>query len=120
MAVILLVDDEEMVIRVVTTALKRAGHMMHTARSGAEADRIAAEISELDVLIVNHRVAPENGRAIAERLLRTHRDAKVLHTSGYPREHLEQEGSFLPGAAYLAKPFTFRQVQDSVAAILAS
>lgn len=127
MAVILLVDDEEIVIRIATTALKRAGHTVHTAKSGAEADRIAAELCQIDVLIVDHRIhgvaksaEPENGRAIAERLVRKHRDVKVMHISGYPREHLDAEGGFFPGAAYLPKPFTLEQIQDSVAALVAS
>lgn len=120
MAQILLVDDEELVVRVASMALTRAGHTVHAAQSGAEADRIAAELSHIDVLIVNHRITPENGRAIAERLLTTHPGTKVMHISGYPRAHMEAEGSFLPGAAYLSKPFTFQQVQDSVAALVAS
>jgi two-component system cell cycle sensor histidine kinase/response regulator CckA len=125
MAVILLVDDEDIVLRLATIALKRAGHTVYTAKSGAEADRLAAELSHIDVLIVNHRIhssadASENGRAIAERLVHKHADAKVIQISGYPREYLEQEASLFPGAAYLSKPFTLRQVQDSVAALFAS
>jgi CheY-like chemotaxis protein len=126
MAVILVVDNEEIVIRIAAIALKRAGHTVHTAKSGAEADRIAAELSQIDVLVVDHRIdgaakfmAPENGRAIAERLVRRHRDVKVMQISGYPRAHLAAEGSLVPGAAYLAKPFTLEQMQDSVAALVA-
>jgi hypothetical protein len=45
---------------------------------------------------------------------------RVIHISGYPRAQLEQEGSVMPGAAYLAKPFTVRQLRDCVAALLGS
>jgi hypothetical protein len=51
--------------------------------------------------------------------VRKHRDAKVMHISGYPRAHLDAEGSLFPGASYLPKPFTLQQMQDSVAALFA-
>ena len=120
MAVIVVVDDEVIVIQVVRMALEHVGHTIHTASSGTEADRIAATIHHMDVLIVDHWIPPETGRVIAERLLRRHTTARVMHISGYPREHLEAEGNFFPGASFLAKPFRIEQMQESVAMLLAA
>jgi two-component system, response regulator PdtaR len=114
MAVILIVDDEIMVIRFARLALEQAEHTVHTADSGMEAWRLANETKRFDVLIVDHWIPPDTGRAIAERVLGTHPKAKVMHISGYPREHLEEHGWFLPGAAFLGKPFRMREIQESV------
>jgi DNA-binding NtrC family response regulator len=120
MAVILIVDDEIMVIRFARVALERAKHTVHTADSGVEAWRLAMVTERFDVLIVDHWIPPDTGRAIAERVLVRHPKAKVMHISGYPREHLEDHGWFLPGAAFLGKPFRVHEIQESVAALLAA
>jgi two-component system, response regulator PdtaR len=100
MAVILIVDDEIMVINFARMALERVEHTVHTAASGEEAWRLAMVTERFDVLIVDHWIPPDTGRAIAERVLGKHPKAKVMHISGYPRQHLEDHGCFLPGAAF--------------------
>jgi CheY-like chemotaxis protein len=119
MAQVLIVDDEDIVTSVVRRALEKIGHKIRTANSGREADRIAAQLNRVDVLITNHHVPPETGREIAERLLRTHPEAKVVHVSGYPREFLESEGGLTPGSSFLQKPFGISQIQRLVSSILA-
>ena len=118
MATVLIVDDEQVVIHIARIALERAGHKVFAANSGEEAELLSAEIERIDVLIVNHRVPPYTGREIAERLLQAHPTARVVHISGYPRQHLESEGGLTPGSSFLPKPFTIRQIQDHVSSIL--
>lgn len=117
-AAILIVDDEAPVIHVARAALERAGHKVYTASSGAEAHAFARAIPRVDVLIVDHRIPPDRGRDIAERLLVFHPGVRVVHMSGYSLEDLETEGSLTPGAAFLPKPFTIQQIQDVVAALV--
>jgi len=76
-------------------------------------------VLSLDAMIVDYWIAPESGRAIAERVRGRHPKVKVMHISGYPREHLDARGWFFPGAAFLGKPFGIEQIQESVAALLA-
>jgi DNA-binding NtrC family response regulator len=118
MATVLIVDDEEMVIRVARKALELVGHKVCVANSRREADQVAKKMDHIDVLIVNHCVPPDSGRSIAEDLLRTHPEARVMHVSGYPRSVLESEGSLTPGSSFLAKPFGITQIQNHVSSIL--
>jgi len=118
MAIILIVEDDEIVLQVSCKALERAGHCIYCAKSGDEAEEISATLPCVDVLIVDHRVPPDSGRKIAERLLLKHSTAKVMHFSGYSRSMLEQEGSLVPGAAFLQKPFRAKELQDSITALL--
>jgi DNA-binding NtrC family response regulator len=119
MASILVVDNEPIVVQVAEAALKRAGHSVVAVSSGREALRAAAGM-EIEILIVNHRIEPETGRAIAERLLPAHPEMKVIHISGVSRDQLEEEGSLTPGASFLAKPFTAARIQETVAEVLGS
>jgi len=120
MAAILVVDDDDLVVRVAGLARERAGHRVVSASSGAEAFKVAASMKHIDVLIVDHRIPPDLGRDIAERLLVNHTEMKVMHISGWARQQLEAEGSLTPGAAFLSKPFTVSKIQTAVAALLNS
>ena len=120
MAIILVVDDELIVIQVARMALEQAEHTVHTADSGEAAYRLAGTTVSLDLIIVDHWIPPDTGRTIAERVLQEHPTAKVMNISGYPREHLEDPGYLIFGAAFLGKPFRIRQLRESVAALLAA
>ena len=69
MALILVVDDGAVVLRVARLVLKREGHSVITARSPAEALEEGAKLNRLDVLIANCGLPPDWGRDVAELLL---------------------------------------------------
>src|ERR1700722_8640514 len=100
MASILVVDDDSEVTKITKLALEHVGHDVITASSGAEAHQAAAGMESVDVLIVDYRVPPDRGRDIAECLLLTHPEMRVMHISGWFPEQLESEGSLTPGAAF--------------------
>lgn len=118
MAVILVVDDEDVVITLTRATLERAGHRIYTAKSGGEGEKLAAELPVIDVLIVDHGVPPDNGRQIAERLVAVRPQMKVMQFSGYPQEYLAREGQLFPGAAFLHKPFRPKELQDEVSKLI--
>jgi DNA-binding response OmpR family regulator len=120
MAIVLIVDDEDLVTRIIRIALERVHHSVFTASSAAEAYQAATEMVRVDLLIVDHRVSPDRGRDIAERLLLTHPEMRVMHISGWLRPQLESEGGLTLGAAFLSKPFTILQIQAAVGNLLAS
>jgi two-component system cell cycle sensor histidine kinase/response regulator CckA len=115
MSIVLVVDDDALVLKFARLALERAAHTVITAFSGAEAFAMGAKLARIDMLIVDHSLSPNAGRDVAERLLLIYPEMKVMHISGWPREHVEQEGSLIPGAAFLSKPFTISQMRDAVA-----
>jgi two-component system cell cycle sensor histidine kinase/response regulator CckA len=115
MGIILVVDDDVLVLKFARLALERATHTVITALSAAEAFARVAKLARVDTLIVDHSLSPATGRDVAKRLLLIYPEMKVMHISGWPREHVEQEGSLIPGAAFLSKPFTAAQMRDAVA-----
>ena len=106
MSTVLLVDDDELVRRVVAEALETAGH-----RVLAVGDALAAlavdvpfEVAIVDVHLGNHRCSP-----LGEELRRRHRDVRVIAMSGLP-----DESGYSFADAVLAKPFAFNELYAAV------
>ena len=58
------------------------------------------------------------GRALAERILERDPTTRVLFISGYTADERLEELMARPGIAFLAKPFTARQLQRAVRQLL--
>ena len=117
-AKILIVDDEALVIHVISLALQSGGHQITVATSGREALDAAQSAEPIDVLIVDHSLPPHGGRdEIAGTYFGSASSMKVLHTSGYPRHHREAEGNISTSAGFIQKPFTTQAIRDAVATV---
>ncbi len=60
-----MVVDEPIVVQVACGALDPVSHTVVTASSTAQGYQAAAQMECIDVLIVNHKIAPKRGRDIA-------------------------------------------------------
>jgi DNA-binding response OmpR family regulator len=106
MATVLLVDDDELVRRVVAEALETVGHRVLSA-----ADALAAlavdepfEIAIVDVHLGNHLCSP-----LGEELRRRNRGLRVIVMSGLP-----DESGYSFADAVLAKPFAVNELYAAV------
>ncbi len=105
---VLLVEDDQAVLRVSLRYLKEAGYRPLAASSGQEALKIwAAHQNEIDLLLTDI-VMPGgiNGRVLAERLTAAKPDLKVLFMSGYGGDILGEDTEILhrPNSRFLKKP----------------
>jgi len=106
-ATVLLVDDDPYVSAAARRALERAGYEVLTATNGREGLRVAEEHADSLGLLITDLVMPEmGGRELARRLAATRPDVRVLFTSGYTAEAMNQQAVLEPGDAFLGKPFT--------------
>jgi PAS domain S-box-containing protein len=116
---ILLVEDEAVVRRLAREILEQTGYVVLEAPDALEALAIAQSHPEQIDLLVTDVVMPKlNGRELAERLTRVVGDLRVLYTSGYTDSEIVQDGTLLPGTAFLQKPFTVAQLVEKVRQLL--
>ncbi len=111
---ILLVEDDPSVGAVTETMLADFGHKVHRAANADEALRILWSESELDVLFSDVVMPGEmNGVELAKQAA-THRPSvKVLLTSGYAGESLDE--SLAQGAwPFLRKPFLSTELAEAL------
>jgi PAS domain S-box-containing protein len=104
---VLLVEDEELVRKVVARILERAGYRVLVAGSGTEA--IAAcdhTPTPIDVLLTDVVMPGVGGRELADRLSTRFPGLKVLFMTGYTDDEFLRRGTLDPGQTLMVKPFS--------------
>lgn len=104
---VLVVEDERLILRLITTVLGGLGYATLGTASPGEAMRLAREHTGQIHLLLTDVIMPEmNGRELAKRVLALHPGAKVLFMSGYTADIIARDGVVEPGISFLQKPFT--------------
>ncbi|MEP6571832.1 MAG: response regulator [Gemmatimonadota bacterium] len=117
---ILLVDDDEAVLRVVQRVLRVRGYEVVSAPSGYEALRLfEVQSGEFDVLLTDMIMPGVQGRELADEILRRKPGIKVLYMSGYTEDDALRRGDLGTGQAFIQKPFTLDELDQRLQALLA-
>jgi nitrogen-specific signal transduction histidine kinase/CheY-like chemotaxis protein len=118
---VLVVDDEEMVRRLIRAVLDKSGYSVLEASSGAEAARVSRQHNgPIDLLLTDVVMPHMSGREAAERLLPGRPEMKVLYMSGHSRDTIANHGVFECDTALLEKPFTLESLTRKIRESLAS
>jgi two-component system, cell cycle sensor histidine kinase and response regulator CckA len=118
---ILLVDDEETVLRFSARVLAKEGFRVLSAGSGQEAlDAVDADEHVIDLLMTDVMMPGMNGCQLAELLLARRPSLRVLFMSGYAEDVLVTNVGLVPGAAFLSKPFKPKTLVTKVREVLAT
>ena len=103
---ILLVEDEEMVLKVARESLMTCGYRVLEATSGKDALLICEQHRETIHLLLTDVVMPEvSGREVANRLLSLHPEMRILYMSGYADNAIVHHGVLDEGTNFIEKPF---------------
>jgi two-component system cell cycle sensor histidine kinase/response regulator CckA len=104
---ILVVEDDEMVRKLVETTLKREGYLVMEAADPLEARRLAASHQgEIQLLITDVVMPKVSGPDLAHEITAGCPSIKVLYMSGYTDNAVVNSGILEKEAAFLQKPFT--------------
>ncbi|MFO0629096.1 MAG: ATP-binding protein [Polyangiales bacterium] len=114
---VLVVEDDELVRRLMVDALSRAGHRVRSAADATGALAIARG-QRLDVLVTDVVLPRTSGPALARALRGQHPDLACLFTTGY-FDHVELEEVPVAEARILRKPFSPSDLLDAVNALIA-
>jgi two-component system, cell cycle sensor histidine kinase and response regulator CckA len=118
-AVILLVEDDDLVRTASLRALRKRGHRVLEAVDGEAAlSALARERGRVDLVITDLVMPRLGGRELGERLRTMGNEAAVLYMSGYTGDAVTQRAMVDEGAEFLEKPFTPDQLLARVDEIL--
>ena len=110
--VVLLVEDEEVLLKATRRMLEQRGFRVLSAANGPQALDHALEADQIDILVTDLSLPGMNGMELARRLRWTLPDLAVLYTSGYDAA---TSGLALKSGgreAFLPKPFTARELAE--------
>ncbi|MFH0730319.1 MAG: response regulator [Pseudomonadota bacterium] len=118
---VLIVEDEEAILRLTIIMLKNLGFTILAANSPTEAIRLAREQTDGIHLLLSDVIMPEmNGRDLAERILAIHPNCNYLFMSGYTADIIANQGKLDEGMHLIQKPFTARELAAKVREAFAS
>lgn len=104
---ILVVEDEPALRELVSRQLRRQGYQVIQANSGKEALALWPQHSKEIALLFTDMVMPDGmtGSELAETLQAQNPDLKVVYTSGYSEEVLQQDFALRGEIHFLQKPY---------------
>jgi DNA-binding response OmpR family regulator len=105
-ATVLVADDEEMLLRLVESVLRRAGFRVLTAATGAEAEEIfRRDPAAIDAVLLDAGMPPSGAAPILRSMLALRDGVGVVVSSGAPPRGEIQELLAGCGGLFVSKPF---------------
>ena len=116
---ILLIDDEEMIIKVGEELLHELGYEVLSARSGQEAIELYQKNADkIDLVIMDMIMPGMGGGETFDRLKRINRNIKVLLSSGYSINGQASKILERGCDGFIQKPFNLIQLSDKIRGII--
>jgi PAS domain S-box-containing protein len=116
---ILVVEDEDALLKVARRALKSAGYTVLTAGDGEQAmQALARHVGEVQLLLTDVIMPRMGGRELALAVQAMRPSIKVLYMSGYTDEAIVHHGVLEAGINFLAKPFVAADLLGKVRRVL--
>ena len=110
--VVLVVDDETIVRQTTARMVRSLGYEVLEAASGVEAsERSAARAGRIDLLVCDIVMPGEDGRDVADRLVKSRPELRVVFVSGYSKD---MDDPRLERALFLQKPFSREELAQKL------
>ena len=118
-ATILIVDDENFVIKLTENMLKKLGYKVYTAESGKKTVEIyKKKKNDIDLVLLDMIMPDMDGKQTFAELKKIDPDVRVLLSSGYSKndkaEKIIKEGAL----GFVQKPYTFQELSEIVSKTL--
>lgn len=118
---ILLVEDEQAILKMTTKMLEMQGYTVLVCSSPDEAILVAEAYQDKIDLIMTDVVMPKmNGRELAKNILSLHPNIKCLFMSGYTANVIAHHGVLDPGVNFIQKPFSIKHSAARIREVLDS
>ena len=116
---ILLVDDEEMIIKIGKTMLEKLGYKVMIAKGGQEAiDLYRQTPDQIDIVILDMVMPDKSGGETYNRLKEVSPNVKVLLSSGYSADGQAKKILKRGCDGFIQKPFTIKALSQKVRDVL--
>jgi CheY-like chemotaxis protein len=113
------VDDDPMMLDVLTRILQRENFDLLMASGGPEImEKLAKYDGSVDLLVTDYAMPDMQGRELADLVRQRFPAVKVLYQTGFSDMLFENRVELEEGAAFLEKPFTARGLREAARLVL--
>jgi two-component system, cell cycle sensor histidine kinase and response regulator CckA len=115
---VLIVDDEEPILRFVDRVLRQAGYDTTLAPGAAEALELLASAPSFDLLLTDLMMPGMRGDELAQVLSQRMPEIKVLYLTGYADRLFAVRNMLWANEAFVEKPVTVAGLREAVSLLL--
>ena len=113
------VDDDPMMLDVLSRILQRENFELLIASGGAEIiQKLSEHPGALDLLVTDYAMPHMQGRELADQVRQWFPSVKVLYQTGFSDMLFDNRVELEEGAAFIEKPFTARGLREAARMIL--
>jgi CheY-like chemotaxis protein len=113
------VDDDPMMLDVLSRILQRENFQLLMASGGPEIiQKLGDHSGEIDLLVTDYVMPDMQGRELADHIRQRFPAIKVLYQTGFSDQLFEDRAELEEGAAFLEKPFTARGLREAARLVL--
>lgn len=109
---VLIVDDDDVVREVLSSALTHFGHEVYKAGNGAEAIDVLRANPEIEIVILDLRMPVMTGREVCPLIKNMRPDVEIIISSGFVDELVLRELNDNGVKYILRKPYTLPVLEE--------
>ena len=115
---VLIVDDEKLLVRTLSSALKEAGYKITVAGSAEQAEKHVFGDPPFDLIILDNRLPRESGIEVVKRVRERSVKSKLILMTAYETPEVEAEAKRLRVDRYLRKPFDLTALLEEIQSLI--
>ncbi len=117
-AMILIVDDEKLLAKTLSNALKEAGYKTSTATTAETAEKQIFSGKGFDLILLDNKLVKRSGLDIVRKMRERHVRSKVILMTAYDSPEVRSEAKKLKVSRYVKKPFDLPSMLDIVGEVI--
>jgi len=114
---VLIVEDERLLARTLSKAMKEAGYRAVAVANAEQAEKQLSS-SDFDLMVLDNRLPKESGIQLLSRLRPAHEDLKVILMTAFDSKEVKAEARKLKVDRYLKKPFDLEKMLTHVTELI--
>jgi len=115
---VLIVDDEKLLVRTLSNALKEAGYKITIAGSAEQAEKHVFGEPAFDLIIIDNRLPRESGVDVVKRVRERSVKSKLILMTAYETPEVKAEAKRLKVDRYLRKPFDLTALLEEIQSLI--
>ena len=115
--ILLVIDDEENMLALLSKVLGKEGYQILCASSGAEGLALA-EKNRVDLALVDYSMAGMDGLTVLQNLKSAHPRLPAILITAFPTWEMENKAKDLGCLDYLTKPVDMKRLKERIKNIL--
>ena len=115
---VLIVDDEKLLVRTLSNALKEAGYKITVAGSAEQAEKHVFGDPAFDLIILDNRLPKESGIEVVKRVRERSVRSKLILMTAYETPEVKAEAKRLKVDRYLKKPFDLTALLEEIESLI--